>query len=182
MLIPILSTVIGGFAIAGLVMLPFRLFGKRAPKVLVIGAAGVGMLLLSIHLRDNWDNSMAASLPPSIEVVHSVESQETNALLNMILPDVERIVAVDRCTITDHPELPGLHMFEVLVFESNKDTVAIRHIIDCEANRISLVDTLGEADENGLPQGLQWVEGGKPDYLFQSLCTPHEPVDCSRSY
>ena len=76
----ILATIFSGFLLAGLVM-PIRLFYKRAPKWIVPIAAGLGMIGFQVYTEYAWANDAIAKLPDQSIVVAKVEKHLVSPLV-----------------------------------------------------------------------------------------------------
>ena len=69
MLFEIVTVVSVAFATAGVILLAFRLFGRKAPKILVIGVAAIAMIAYTAWNRHGWGERTAATLPDTIRVL-----------------------------------------------------------------------------------------------------------------
>ena len=67
----IFSTVVIGFASAGVVMLLFRLWGRKAPKYVIPLVAAIAMFGYMIWDEYTWFDRYEARLPQTISVIQT---------------------------------------------------------------------------------------------------------------
>lgn len=91
----ILATIFSGFLLAGLVM-PIRLFYKRAPKWIVPVAAGLGMIGFQVYTEYAWANDAIAKLPDQSVVVAKVEKTTWFRPWSYVKPQVFQFVVLDK--------------------------------------------------------------------------------------
>ena len=91
----ILATIFSGFLLAGLVM-PIRLFYKRAPKWIVPVAAGLGMIGFQVYTEYAWANDAIAKLPDQSIVVAKVEKSTWFRPWSYVKPQVFQFVVLDK--------------------------------------------------------------------------------------
>lgn len=178
MFVELITLVAIAFAVSGIVMISFRLIGKKAPKVLIILTAGVSMLGFTIWSRQNWAPNVKKNLPANIEVVHEVPYAGWLEPWTKIWPRSGRLVAIDHCNIQRNPKVPGLRLTDVMVLENNKATVTMRHVLDCSGSKMALVPDDVAFNDDGRPLDLEWVDTANAPYLQDAICGQNAIQNC----
>lgn len=154
------------FAAAGAAMLGFRLVGRRAPKALVLIAAGLGILAYTQWERYTWADRTAAALPPEMEVVTEVPYDGVLEFWARAVPRTDALVVVDRSATLRNPEHPNIPMARTLLLDRHAEALEMRQLVDCDARRRAPV--IGAS--NALPGPEGWIEGGEPAALYRAVC------------
>jgi len=166
-----------GFSAAGLVLLAFRAFGRRAPKTVYLTAAGMAMLGYAIWDEYTWEARTRAVLPERIEIVDALPARTPFQPWTYFFPRVNRLVAVDPARAHPHPKLADHVVVEVLLIERLEPTRTVAWIVDCANGRLTTLAGAGAgagagAAETGLPADPAWRPVARDGRLFAMACGP----------
>lgn len=175
MLFDIVTVVSVAFATAGVVMIAFRLIGRRAPKTLIIALAAVAMVAFTAWNRQGWGERTAARLPDTIRVIEKVTYSSWLEPWTLVEPRIGAMVAIDDSQTLHHPAHPGVVIVTLLHIEPHADTLYMLQIVDCNQGRRAVLDKVPEFSEGAMPTGIDWIEGGQPAYLFDAVCNRPAP-------
>lgn len=154
------------FAAAGLTLLAFRLFGRKAPRAVLLIAAGVGMLAYTQWERYTWASRTVAKLPPGMTVTTEIPYDGVLEFWARAIPRTDALVVVDANATLRNPEYPGLLMTRNLLLEHHADALEMRQIVDCAQRRRAPV-----VSASGAPPGPEgWIDGGEPKALYAAVC------------
>jgi hypothetical protein len=135
MTLDFIATVSAGLGLAGLALIARWLLRGRAPGWLVPAAAGVGMLAFAIWNEYTWFARTAATLPPGVTVVRTVEERAVWRPWTYLRPIVTRFSAVDTRTARTNPDAPGQVLAQVLLLARWQPRSAVPVLFDCEGAR-----------------------------------------------
>ncbi len=176
MLIHLLATFSAGICAAGVILLFYRLRGRKSPRYLIPLAAGLAMLAYNLWDEYSWGPRTIASLPAQIEVVETFGTSAAWKPWTYLFPQTERFISVDRSKLRRNEKLPGYVLAEVILVNRRSPTVVTQQLFDCPNARRTDFMASGGVDENGLPLEQNWtaVEADSP--LFKAVCstTPAE--------
>lgn len=172
MFVDLFIVVCVGLLAAGTVLIAFRSFGKKAPKVLMVGAAGAAMIAYTTWSRYTWADRTAAALPEGLVVVQERVEDSPLEPWTKAFPRIDGLVALDRAGIRHHPDHPGLAWVSLhLMGRDQPATVTLDRLVDCRAGRWMALGADVPLGPDGLPQDGTWVEGGEPAELFRAVCS-----------
>ncbi len=154
------------FAAAGVTMLGFRLAGRKAPKTLLLLAAGLGMLAYTQWERYTWASRTVARLPPGMTVTARVPYDGVLEFWARAIPRTDALVVVDANATLTNPEYPGLLLTRALLLEHHAEALEMRQLVDCAARRRAPV--IGVSGAPPGPEG--WIDGGEPAALYRAVC------------
>ncbi len=170
MLFEIVTVISVAFATAGVVMLVFKLIGRKPPKTLVIGLAGIAMIAFTAWNRHGWAARTEAALPDTVQVVHKVPYSSWLEPWTLFRPRTGTLIAVDHSETLRNPTLPDVLIVSLLNIEPHADTLVMRQIVDCAARRRAPLNSTPDFTDGDLPAGLDWIPGGEPEYLYDAVC------------
>ncbi|KZB69496.1 hypothetical protein AUP42_00335 [Thalassospira lucentensis] len=166
----ILTTVVVGFACAGVVMLLFRLWGRKAPKYVIPFVAAIGMFAYMIWDEYSWFDRYSSRLPGQISIVQTFADENPFAPWTLISAPVNRFTAIDSEKIVVNPDNPDQKRVTTLLLKKGAETLALTHLVECGANRRGYITAQTELDANGFPTGLdEWFAMNDDDPL-RSVC------------
>lgn len=167
MLFDVIVVVCVAFAAAGSTMLLFRLFGRRAPKGLVLVAAGLGMLAYTQWERYTWADRTIAALPETTAVVKPIPYDGILEFWARAIPRTEALVVVDRAATLTHPDRPDIVLAKTVLLARHADPLELRQIVDCAKRRRAPVLT----PDATIPPPGDWIEDGEPAALYRAVCS-----------
>ncbi len=171
MLFQLLGAIILGVGMAGVVMIAFRLVGRKAPRWTLPVFAGAAMLGFQIWNEYTWFSRTAAALPAHIVLAGTYSSSSPLQPWTMLVPPVDRFSVIDARSIRRNERAPHLRMIEVFLIGRYMPTASTIQIYDCETpRRADVVRTL-EFDADGRPTGAQWIDLDAADPLRRKVCT-----------
>ena len=166
----IFTTVVIGFACAGVVMLLFRLLGRKVPKYVIPFVAAIGMFVYMIWDEYSWFDRYAARLPDSINIVQTFADESVFAPWTLISAPVDRFTAIDRDKIIPNPNNPGQKRVTTLLLKKGIETLALNHLVDCNAGHRGYITAQTKLDDNGFPVTIEeWFAMADDDPL-RSVC------------
>ncbi|KZB51710.1 MULTISPECIES: hypothetical protein [Thalassospira] len=166
----ILTTVVVGFACAGVVMLLFRLWGRKAPKYVIPFVAAIGMFAYMIWDEYSWFDRYSSRLPGQISIVQTFADENPFAPWTLISAPVNRFTAIDSEKIVVNPDNPDQKRVTTLLLKKGAETLALTHLVECGANRRGYITAQTELDANGFPTGIdEWFAMNDDDPL-RSVC------------
>jgi len=170
MLFELLTVVCVAFATAGVVLAICKVLRKKPNKTIIIGIAGIAMIAFTAWNRHGWAARTEAQLPPTIEVVQRVPYSDWLEPWTLIRPRTGALVAIDRSQTLRNPMLPDIVIVSLLNIEPHADTLVLRQIVDCANQRRAALKTEPDFTTGDLPDGIDWVSGGTPKYLYDAAC------------
>ena len=166
----IITTVVVGFACAGVVMLLFRLWGRKAPKYVIPFVAAIGMFVYMIWDEYSWFDRYASRLPGQIDIVQTFADENPFAPWTLISAPVNRFTAIDREKVVINPANPDQKRVTTLLLKKGGETLALTHLVDCIAGRRGYITAQTELDADGFPTGIdEWFSMDDNDPL-RSVC------------
>lgn len=170
MLFELIAVFASGFCLAGLALTLRWLLRGRTPVWLVPAAAGLGMLSYSVWSEYSWLDRVRATLPATAEVVSTNEVQAWYRPWTYVVPQVNRLIAIDRAELKRNPAQPGKVLAGVMLMGRWEPTRKIGVMFDCvEAKRADLLDGV-QFDESGALQGARWIDLDAADPLLAAVC------------
>jgi hypothetical protein len=154
------------FAAAGVTLAGFRLAGRKAPKAVLLLAAGLGMFGYTQWERYTWASRTAARLPPGLAVVSGIPYDGVLEFWARAIPRTDALVVVDANATLRNPEFPSLLMTRTLLLERHADALEMRQLVDCAQRRRAPVVSASGA----LPGPEGWIDGGEPAALYAAVC------------
>lgn len=175
MLVDLLVVVgLGGVAAAA-VLLVYRTLGRRAPRALILVAAGLGMIVYATWSRYTWAARTIATLPPQVVVVQ--ERTDSNPLEPWVrwFPRADGLVTLDRADLRRHPDHPGLVWARLtLIGRDEARTLVLDRLVECQSRRWMALPPDRPLGADGLPEGGTWIDGRDDPHraLIAAACTP----------
>ncbi|GEO81804.1 hypothetical protein [Pararhodospirillum oryzae] len=167
----LLGTLAFGAMTAGVLLIAFRLAGRRAPLALLLAGAGLAMLSFAIWTRYAWAPRVVGALPASVVVIERTRAATAWEPWTLLVPRTEGLALVDRRTVRRHQDHPALRWASVLFVErATPDPVIADRLIDCAGHRWTAITPQTAFDDTGLPLAPEWVAGGTPAALFSAVC------------
>ncbi|MCC9620280.1 hypothetical protein LPB41_01140 [Thalassospira sp. MA62] len=167
----IFTTVVVGFASAGVVMVLFRLLGRKAPKYLIPLVAALGMFGYMIWDEYTWFDRYAARLPDNITVIQMFQDETAFAPWTLVVAPTSRFTAIDRNKLVTNPDNPDQKQVTTLLLKKGGETLALTHLIDCAQARRGYITPQTELDDNGFPIGMtEWFSLDASDPLRMAVC------------
>ena len=170
MLFNLLGTVVIGIGAAGTVLIVFRVFGRRGPRWLIPAAAGASMFGYQIWDGYTWHQRTADALPDDIRVVKTYSQRSAFSPWTLIVPRVNRFVAVDLASIGRNELAPDFALATIYLIARYQPAASGMQIFDCvTARRADLGPTI-EFGDNGLPENAVWSAVDAKDLLLTAVC------------
>ena len=159
-----------GFAVAGTILLIYRLRGLKPPRYLVPLAAGLAMLGYAVWSDYSWASRTIAELPQHVKVVKRIATPSAFKPWTYLVPEVDRFVALDTSETRKNERLPGMVLAELILVARRDATVTTRQLFDCpKARRSDIVESQAFTDE-GMPVNPDWVSIDPEDELYRAVC------------
>ncbi len=170
MLFELFAALAAGFCLAGLALTLRWLLRGKIPAWLVPAAAGLGMLSYAVWSEYSWADRVRATLPPTAEVLSSNEIQVWYRPWTYAVPQVNRLIAVDRAEFKRNPEHPGKVLASVILMGRWEPTRRVGAMVDCGARRrADLLDGV-RFDEAGDLVDARWIDLPEDDPLLAAAC------------
>jgi hypothetical protein len=170
LLFELIATITSGLGAAGVVLLLRHLSGGRLPKGLVPTAAGAAMVAFVIWNDYSWFERTSGGLPDRVEVIAMHSDSAAWRPWTYVFPLTERFTAIDRGSMRQNDQAPGITMVDVLLFARRAPVTTVPMMIDCQGmRRADLVD--GDVfDPDGTVSGVPWYDLPAGDPLLDSVC------------
>lgn len=170
MLLELIAIISAGFALAGLALMLNFILGKRLPGWIFPAAAGVGMLVMSVWLEYSWLDRITATYPAEVEVVSTNNVQAWYRPWTYVVPQVNRLIAIDHRFERRHPARPGQVLTRVLLVGRWVPARPFAVVFDCATRRrADLGDEVKLADDGSLVNA-QWRTLGDDDPVLEAAC------------
>ncbi|WP_288350430.1 hypothetical protein [uncultured Thalassospira sp.] len=167
----IFTTVVVGFAAAGVVMLLFRLWGRKAPKYVIPFVAAVAMFSYMIWDEYSWFERYDARLPDTITVIQTFTDENPFAPWTLISAPINRFTAIDRDKLVTNPGNPDQKRVTTLLLKKGAETLALTHLVDCASGKRGYITADNNLDENGFPTDMtEWFDMDADDPLRAAVC------------
>jgi len=170
MFITLLITACVAAMAAGVVLLAFRAFGRRPPKVMLLAAVGLSIVAYVTYSRYTWADLMTARLPDTIEVIQSYRESAIYEPWTFIWPRITHFAAIDRATLVAHRNLPGVYLVEMILVGEGDPSLSVPQVIDCIGGRRANLNPNAPLDPDVLADSLDWQTGRYPEGLFDAVC------------
>jgi hypothetical protein len=168
----IFTTVIVGFASAGVVMLLFRLWGRKAPKYVIPFVAAVAMFGYMIWDEYTWFERYDARLPETVKVIQTFTDENIFAPWTLVSAPTNRFTAIDTDKMVVNPDNPDEKRVTTLLLRKGGETLALTHLVDCEQGRRAYITPDTALDDAGFPTGLdEWFDMSPEDPLRAAVCS-----------
>ncbi|MCF8480460.1 MAG: hypothetical protein K9H25_08520 [Rhodospirillum sp.] len=160
-----------GLAAAGLLLLLFRVTGRKAPKTLLLATIGLTVIVFTSWNRYTWADRIAAALPGNVEVIQRIRSESPFEPWTYLFPQESGLVILDKPETRTNADYP--HKFWVqllLIGRDEPETLTLQRIVDCASESWASVGGGIDLGADGLPRDTAWHRGGEPAYLFDAVC------------
>ncbi|WP_417825865.1 hypothetical protein [Thalassospira povalilytica] len=167
----IFTTVVVGFAAAGVVMLLFRLWGRKAPKYVIPFVAALAMFGYMIWDDYTWYQRTIDRLPSDVAVTMTFEHVSAIAPWTLVKPVINSFTVVDKTKIVQSPVSPDIKLAMETKAIKNGETRSLSYIIDCLKGRAAILSKNDPRDENGFPTDMtEWFDMDADDPLRAAVC------------
>lgn len=167
----IFTTVVVGFASAGVIMLLFRLWGRKAPKYLIPFAAAIAMFCYMIWDEYTWFDRYEARLPQTISVIKTFADENIFAPWTLVTAPINRFQVIERDKVVTNPEDGQEKRVMTLLIQKGRDTLVLTHLIDCQLGKRGYITADTKLDENGFPVTIEdWLNLDPDDPLRAAVC------------
>jgi hypothetical protein len=160
-----------GLSCAGILLLVFRLFGRKAPKTLLLAVVGLSIIGFNSWNRYTWASRTEAGLPDGVTVVHRLAEPSPFEPWTYLVPQVSGLVILDGPRTRTNSAFPGLYWVHLLLSGRDEpETLELERIVDCRGARWANAGAGVALGDDGLPPTDAWKTGGEPAYLFKAVC------------
>jgi len=166
MFFELVATFAAGAVAAGLVLIAGHLSGGRLPRWAMPVAAGVAMLGYTVWSEYTWGPRTIASLPEGVEVLATVEESRVWKPWTYVIPQITRIMALDRAGVQTNPEAPGILLADLYFFERWTPPAKRPQLVNCAEGARADVSGAALAD----PSEATWRSMAENDPLSEALC------------
>ncbi len=168
----IFTTVVVGFASAGVVMLLFRLWGRKAPKYVIPFVAAIAMFGYMIWDEYTWFDRYEARLPQTTSVIKTIADENIFAPWTLVHAPINRFQVVEDNKVITNPNDALEKRVMTLLIQKGRDTLVLTHLIDCRQGRRSYITPETALDENGFPTNMdEWFNMDADDPLRAAVCS-----------
>lgn len=151
MFVFIFTTIVVGFACAGIVMLGFRLTGRKVPKYLIPLTAALGMFGYMIWDDYSWFDRISARLPGNVSVVETFTTSSPYKPWTLIKAPINRFTAIDTGKTVTNPQNPAQRQVTTVYLQKGHDAMATTRLIDCTRKQAGFISPATALNENGFP-------------------------------
>ncbi|WP_041795163.1 hypothetical protein [Pararhodospirillum photometricum] len=159
----LLSMAVFGGMTAVVMMVAFRLAGRRVLWAVVGGGVLIAVIAFGIWNRYTWVNRAVAALPRGMVVI---ERERVSSFLEpwtLLVPRTESLMAFDRHAVRQDPEQPAHRWVSVLWL--GREGAALRErVVECEAARWAELDAA-----SGTPME-PWTSGERASGFVRAVC------------
>lgn len=166
MFFELIAIFVAGLGAAGLALLIGHLSRGRLPRSFVPILAGLAMILYAIWSEYSWAARTLKTLPDTFEVVNAVEEVKFWKPWTYVVPQVTRMMVLDRAGVQTNPAVPEILLVEVYLFGRWAAPIKRPQLVDCAKAARADVSETALAD----PAQAEWVIAGKDDPLIGALC------------
>jgi len=170
MIFNLIGMVVLGAGIVGIILLLFRLLGRRAPRGLLPIMAGLGMFGFVIWNDYSWYSRTVAVLPESFQVVKSFSERSAIQPWTYLIPPTHRFMVVDRQSRQHNPALPNMVMTQLHLVARYRPTLSPWQMFDCQQARRAHVEDITDLNPQGLDTTLDWLPMTADDPLLKAVC------------
>ncbi len=183
MLLDIVVVVLVGFATAGVLMLGFRLFGRKPPKMLTLSIVALAIIGFNTHFRYGWADRAMARLQHEGNFSFIDRGYNDNYMLEpwtKFYPMVSSLVAVNLDQTVQHPTQPQFYATTLVVLRQDTDSLEFSYVVDCARRRwvdLAAVRMAVDSDDRHPlpkdatpPEDAPWETSGNPPALFDAVC------------
>lgn len=165
-----------GFLAAGCLMLTVRCFGVKAPKFIVLLAAGIGMISYGVWEEYSWyDRNAVPMKAEGMLIVQTYGEGFPWQPWTYIYPRVTRFMAW-KPQPPVKPTDANLKYGELHLVTRRADIVMVPQIYDCDQGlSAELVGKELAFDESNRPVNLRWARLLPDDPLYRVVCLGELP-------
>lgn len=166
MFLELIATLAVGIGAAGLALIAGHLSRGRLPRYFAPILAGAAMILYAIWSEYTWAARTLSTLPESVEVVSAVEESRFWKPWTYVVPQVTRMMVLDRAGVQTNPDIPEILLADVYLFGRWAPPVKRLQLVDCV--RFARADVTETALTD--PAQAEWTVAGMEDPLIGALC------------
>ena len=170
MIITILGAAVLAIAVAGAILLGFRLAGRKPPPGTLPLAAGVALIAFFVWNDYTWYRRTSAQLPDHIQVARTYPSSHMLQPWTYLVPHIARFSAVDTGSLKRNDSAPGYVLARIFLAERYVPTIEAWQIYDCNGGRSADVGKDTEFGDDGLPAGATWHDLTEDDAFRPLIC------------
>lgn len=171
MIFTLFGGVVIGAGLAGVILLAFRVIGRKAPKWMAPVVVGMSMFVFQLWNEYTWYDRTAAQLPPYAQVAETVEYSGFLPPWTLLVPRTVEFVALDLQSRRRNEETPDFVLLRARRFTRPNQSDDSWRLYDCAQRRWGLVIE-GDASTSGLPPVADWLPGGGVDAACSAAPTP----------
>ena len=170
MLLTLLGALVLAAACCGVVMAIFRATGRKTPKGLLALTAGLAMIGFTAWNENSWFSRQVADLPDTVQVVRTGEFSNFIQPWTLIVPRINRYLAVDTNAVISNEFNPSIKATEVIIAERYAPTRVRRQLVNCETSQAADFAQGAQLDAQGIPVDVQWFDLEADDPLIAAVC------------
>jgi len=157
--------------VAGVLLLGFKLLGRKPPKALVPAAMGLAVIAYVTFSRYTWQDTVMDRLPDTVTVIETGRGASPFEPWTYLWPRVTHFAAVDQAAVRHHPEIDGVFLIDLMLVAEGEPTRTVPQVVDCQTGRRALVDgAVPLTPEILASDDLPWQLGRQPAALFEAVC------------
>ena len=166
MFLELIATFAVGIGAAGIALVLGHLSRGRLPRYSAPFAAGIAMLCYVVWSEYTWANRTLGTLPDSVEVVSAVEESKPWKPWSYIVPQVTRMMVLDRAGVQTNPTAPEILLADIYLFGRWAAPMMRPQLVDCANAARADVSEVALAD----PSQAEWIAVGLEDPVIEALC------------
>lgn len=166
MFFELIATFAVGIGAAGLALVVGHLSRGRLPRYAAPIVAGIAMLSYAIWSEYTWADRTVGALHESFEVLVSVEEAKIWRPWTYVVPQVTRLMVLDRAGVQTNPDAASILLADVYLFGRWAAPIKRPQLVDCTNDARADVTEAALAD----PSQAEWVTVGAEDPLIKALC------------
>jgi hypothetical protein len=166
MFLELIATFAVGIGAAGIALVLGHLSRGRLPRYSAPFAAGIAMLCYVVWSEYTWANRTLSTLPDSVEVVSAVEESKPWKPWSYIVPQVTRMMVLDRAGVQTNPTAPEILLADIYLFGRWAAPMMRPQLVDCAKAARADVSEAALAD----PSQAEWIAVGLEDPVIEALC------------
>lgn len=170
MFVELIATIFAGIGCAGIVMVLNIALGRRLPKWLMPGAAGAGMIGMTISNEYTWFGRTAERLPDGVEIAMTVDEQSWWRPWTQVAPYTKRFVAVDMANLRRNDAQPDQRMVDLYFFGRWSPVNQTPLLLDCAGTRSAILIDGAEFAEDGSVADADWQAMRGDDPVLTMVC------------
>lgn len=165
----LLAGVALGAGLAGVVILAYRAFGRRAPKWVAPVLLGGGILGVQVWSEYTWFERQLAEQPDRFLLIATEERSTLLPPWTLVFPRVDGFTLADVPSAVRNPETGAHVAVRVWRLDRHNEPAFTLRLYDCAGRAFGPIAD-GEPDARGVPPVVAWSPVAENDAFFARFC------------